>query len=375
MRKKIVFITFSLLLIAANAFALSLNVSVTNATKGKKLPGYTFKIVVVNPEKADGLEVLKEDEFMTGPAGTFNGDVDVSSGKAIMGEINYRGVVYYSPLIDLEEGRKDYKIDFNVYEITDDEKNIEVLQRTMKIMPYDAKTLLVYDTLTIENNSRLTYVGKYNEESKVTQALFIPLPRGYSLMNIRGVDREGIYTFAGGVVSRSEIFPGKSTVFLNYFIKSDIGIFDMSMQGEGAGSSVKKISVFFQNKENWKAESSTLKHAGERQFEGGVYGTFHVWEGRELHRIKFKVLSPSYRGGFNLWYISILSAMIISLGGLLILKDRIYRWYMVKEKRSLEKTLQSLGREADKEDLSGYYKPFRNVLESRKREIEERLGS
>ena len=374
MRKKIVFITFSLLLIAASAFALSLNVIVTNATKGEKLPGYPFKIVVVNPKKSGGLEFLKEDEFMTGPAGTFQGDVDVSSGKAILGEINYKGVSYYSPLIKIEEGQEDYIIDFNVYEITDDVKNIEISQRTMKIMPYDAKTLLVYDTLTIENNSRLTYVGKYNEESKVTQTLFIPLPLGYSLMSIRGVDQEGVYTFSNGIASRSEILPGKSSVFLNYFVKSDIGIFDMSMQGKDDSPSIKKTSVFFQNKEKWKVQSSNLQVAGERQFEGGVYGTFQVWEGTDLKRIKFKVLSPSYRGGFNLWYVSILSAMIISLCGLLIMKGRIYRWYMAKEKKRLEGILERLGSEADKEDLSGYYKPFRNVLENRRRDIEERLG-
>ncbi|NOZ68232.1 MAG: hypothetical protein GXP46_03080 [Deferribacteres bacterium] len=375
MRKKIVFIIFSIILIASDAFAVSLKVSVTNATKGESLSGYPFKILSVEQDKYGDLRVLKTYEFQTGPSGIFEGEVDVSPGEAVMGEVNYRGVAYHSPLIRITKGQEDYTLNFNVYEITDDARKVEITQRTMMITPHDDRTVMVYDTIIIRNNSRLTYVGKYNDKLKINQVLFIPLPAGYSLINVWGLDQRGIYTLVGGLATRNEILPGESSISLSYFVRSDTGVFDMSMHVDDNGPPLKKISLFFKNKEKWKVKSSSLLHKGKRKFEGGVYGTYHVWEASGLRDIKFKVLAPSHKGLFSLWQVSVLAAFIAAGTGLFVMKKRLYRWNLMREKKRLDGILARLRSEADKEDLKGYYMSFRKVLEDRTREIEERLGS
>ncbi len=377
MRKKILLITFLIILNAANAFALSVSVrvTVTNATKGGKLFSYPFKLLAVEPDKYGGIKILKTHEFRTGPSGTFEGEMDVSAGKAIMGEINYRGVLYYSPLLRIKKEQDTYALDFNVYEITDKADNVEISERSITVAPYDDKTVIVYDSITVENNSRFTYVGKYNDELKTNQTLFIPLPAGYSLTKVQGIDQQEAHPLSGGMVSQSEILPGERSIFLNYFVKSDIGVFDLSLYGEDNSPLVKNIRLFFQNKENWKAKSSDLQHRGEREFEGSVSGIFNVWEGRELRRINFIVSAPSHQAFLNLWQASILIALFVSVLGLFIMKDRIYRWDMRREKMRLERILTRLKDEADAEDLSGYYMSFHKILEDRNREIEERLGS
>lgn len=367
--------SFLILLITNNAFALSLKVSIYNATKEESLSRYPFKIIIINPKEDGRHEVLKTHEFRTDSTGTFEGKVDVSSGKAIMGEVNYRGVSYYSPFVEIKKGQENYTLDFNVYGITDSGENVEISQRTMMIVPHDEKNLLVFDTITIENNSKFTYVGKFNDKLKINQVLFIPLPVGYTLTNVQGTDQQEISTLVGGIVSQNEILPGESSIFLNYFVKSDISVFDLSLHGGDDSPLIKSFSLFFQNKEKWKVKSSNLHHAGERKFEGGIYGTFNVWEGRELRNIKFKVLAPSYQGFFGLWQASILVAFVTVGFGLFIMKDKIYKWNVIKEKKRLERIVARLKDEADKEDLRGYYMSFRKVLENRSREIEERLKS
>ncbi len=375
MREKILLITFLIILNAANAFALSVRVTVTNATKDEKLFNYPFKLLAVEPDKYGGIRVLKTHEFRTGPSGTFKGEMDVSAGKAIMGEINYRGVLYYSPLLHIKKEQDNYTLDFNVYEITDKADNVEISERLITINPYDDKTVTIYDTILVENNSRFTYVGKYNDKLKTNQTLFIPLPAGYSLTKVQGIDQQEIHPLSGGMVSQSEILPGESSISLKYFVKSDIGVFDLSLYGEDNSPMVKSIFLFFQNKEKWKAESSNLQYRGEKKSEGSAPGIFNVWEGKDLRRINFIVSAPSRQAFFNLWQASVLIALVISVFGLFIMKDRVYKWNIRREKKRLERILTRLKDEADAEDLRGYYKSFLKVLEDRSREIEERPGS
>jgi hypothetical protein len=198
---------------------------------------------------------------------------------------------------------------------------------------------------------------------------------GYTLTNVQGTDQQGISTLVGGIVSQNEILPGESSIFLNYFVKSDISVFDLSLHSGDDSPLMKSLSLFFQNKEKWKVKSSNLQHAGERKFEGGIYGTFNVWEGRELRNIKFRVLAPSHQGFFGLWQASMLVAFVTAGFGFFIMKDKIYKWNVIKEKKRIERILARFKDEADKEDLRGYYMSFRKVLENRSREIEERLKS
>ncbi len=362
MRKKIIVITFLFMLITTTAFALSVRVKVTNATKGGELAGYPFKILVVEPDRYGGIKVLKEHEFRTGASGSFEGKVDVSAAKAIMAEINYRGVSYYSPLSQIEKDREKYIFNINVYEITDKSDSIEATERSLTITPYDDKTLIVNDSVTFVNNSSFTYVGKYDDKLKINKSLFIPLPAGYMLMNVNGVDRKDIYTLGSGIASHEKLIPGEISISLRYILKSDTGVFDMSLHNEDYSAVAGKTSFYFTNRENWNVKATNLQQRGES------------WEGSDLRSVKFKISSPSYKGFFSLWQASIAAAFIVIGTGLVVMKNKIYRWKLVKEKRRLEKIVAELKSEADEVDLKGYYKSFLDVLESRQREIEERLA-
>ncbi len=377
MRKKIIFLItlLSILLMTSGAFAISVRVNVSNASKGERLSDYPFKLLAVNLKKTGGHEILRAYELRTGPSGIFEGVLDVSSAEAITGEVSYSGVVYYSPPVLIKKQRQDYTLNFNVYEITDRMETVEIPRRTLMITPYDDKTVVVYDTIDIENNSRLTYVGGYNDKLKINQAMFIPLPASYSLVSVVGTDREGIFTLSQGVVSQNKIPPGKSTILLEYFLKSDIGIFDLSFHGEDYSPPAKQISVFFADSTGWQVNSSNLGEMGKRRFEGDDSGTYSLLEGRDLRTIDLRVTGPSYRGVFSCWQVSILAAFILAGSGIFIMKDKIYRWNLMREKKRLEGILAGLEAEAVEEDLSGYYMTFRKVLEKRKGAIQERLGS
>ena len=359
----------------SSAFAISVRVNVSNATNGVKLSDYPFKILAVNPKKGGGYEILRTYELRTGPSGMFEGVVDVAAAEAITGEVSYRGVAYFSPPVPIKKQRQDYTLNFNVYEITDRIENVEIPQRTLIVTPYDDKTVVVYDTIDIENNSRLTYVGGYNDKLKINQAIFIPLPASYSLISVAGTRRDGVFTLSQGVVSQNEIPPGESTILLEYFLKSDIGVFDISFHGEDYSLPAKQTSVFFSDSTGWKVNSSNLGEMGKRRFEGDDSGTYSLLEGRDLRTVDLRVTGPSYSGVFSWWQVSILAAFILAGAALFIMKDRIYRWNLMREKKRLEEILAGLEAEAVEEDLSGYYMTFRKVLEKRTGEIHERLGS
>ncbi len=375
MRKKIIFITLLFILIATNTFALSVRVKVTNATKGKELFNYPFKILAVEQDKYKGIKVLEEYEFRTGASGTFQGEVEVFAAKGISGEVNYRGVSYSFPYVQIKKEQKEYSFDINVYEITDKADSIEITGRSITITPYNDRTIKVNDSVTFSNNSKFTYVGKYDNKLKMNKSLFIPLPAGYMLMSVNGLDRQSVYRRGDGIASHEKVIPGENSISLRYLVKSDIGVFDLSLHNEDYSSIAKKISFFLSNNENWKVQSTNLNHRGESNDQQGVNGNYNAWEGNDLRAVKFKILAPSYKGFFSLWQTSIVAAFIVIGTGLVIMKKKIYRWKLLKEKTRLEKILAKLNGEADEDDLNGYYKSFLDVLESRARKIEESLQS
>ncbi|GBE03093.1 MAG TPA: hypothetical protein ENG95_06010 [Nitrospirae bacterium] len=375
MRKKIIVIAFLVILTATNVFALSVRVSLTNATKGEKLSDYPFKILAVDQDSYGRVKVLKEHEFRTGTSGFYDGKVEVAAAKAIMSEVNYRGVSYYSPLIQIKNKQDKYNLDINVYEITDKADSVEITGRSLTITPYDDKSLKVNDSVTFVNDSKFTYVGKYDNKLKINKSLYIPMPAGYVLMNANGIDREDLYTLGGGIALHEKVVPGENSILFKYIVKSDTGVFDMSLHNQDYSSIARNISFFFTKKGDWKVESTNLQHRGESNDQQGLYGDYHAWDGNDLRGVKFKILSPFHKGFFSLWQASIAAAFVMIGTGLVVMKKKIYRWKLVKEKRRLAKLLKKLDGESDEEDLRGYYKSFLDVLESRSREIEERLKS
>ncbi len=373
MRKAVVFIAVLLLMTAGQVSALPLRVEIINGTKDEPLAGFPFRINVFDTREDGSVKLLKGYEFRTDPEGLFTGEVEVTEGRALAGEVNYKGVSYYSTLLRVKDPEEGYTLRLKVYEITDDRSGIEIVQRTMMITPQDDRSLWVTESIVVENPGRLTYVGRFNDELKTHQVLFIPLPSGYRLTNLEGADPQRVYTFTNGIVTQDEIIPGRTTLFLGYIVRSDIGLFDLSLRREEESFPIRTISVYFQNKDGWNVRSTSLSKAGEKEFGRGIYGVYSILAGENLRGMRLKVTGPSYRGAFGIWLASIPLAFLLAGAGLYAARERIQRHGLVKEKARLEGLLERLRNEASPKDLDGYYLPFRKTLEERLREIEGRL--
>ncbi|MEE9524272.1 MAG: hypothetical protein V3V59_05910 [Thermodesulfovibrionales bacterium] len=373
MWKKYVFVIFLFLTMGSNASAISVKVNVANESKSEKLSDYPFLIKVIKQEQDGSHATLKSEELRTGPAGDFQGKVDVSVGHAIVGEVNYRGITYSSPLISVERGKEVYSLDIPVYDITDNSEHVAVVGRKMIVSPQDRKTVQVFEILRIENGGNLSYVGKFNDELDVHQILFIPLPAGYRLTHAQGIDSRKILTYNKGIVTQDEIIPGYKEVTIGYRVRSDIGVFDLSLFSEKDAPEIRNFSFLLQKNSEWKVKLSGLKPTEESEFWGKKYSEWKTSRSRSVFRIK--VLGPSHRGVFGIWAIAFILSIVVSGAGLYSGKERIFRWNLTREKNRLKGILSQLRDEADNEDLQGYYGPFRRSIETRLEEIEQGLNS
>jgi hypothetical protein len=371
--KKYVFVIFLFLTLGNNASAISVKVNVANESKSGKLSDYPFLIKVINQEQNGSYDTLKSEELRTDPAGDFQGKVDVSVGHVIVGEVNYRGITYSSNLISVEKGKDVYSLDIPVYDITDNGEHVAVVGRKMIVAPLDQKIMQVFEILRIENGGNLSYVGKFNDKLDVHQILFIPLPDGYKLTNAQGIDSRKIQTFNKGIVTQDEIIPGYKEILIGYLVRSDTGMFDLSLFSEKDAPEIRNFSFLFQKNSDWKVKLSGMKPTEDSELRGKKYSAWKDSRSRSVFRIK--VLGPSHRGVFGIWAIALILSIIVSGAGLYSVKERIFRWNLSREKNRLRGILSQLRDESDNEDLQGYYGPFRRSIETRLEEVEQRLDS
>jgi hypothetical protein len=367
--KKILCLIVFVLVISSNAHAISFRAGITNVSKGEKLSNYPFSIKVVIPKTDGTFDTVKTLSFETDSTGFFEGTVDGSSGKGIIGELNYRGITYSSPFIRIEKGEKKYSLDLLVFEITDSMENVAVSQRTIVASPLDSKTIQVSEKLIIENKGNVSYVGKFNEELDTHQVLYIPVPQWYRLTQVQGIDARKIFTYNRGIVTQEGIIPGQREIFFGYTVSSDTGSFDLTLFSQKDSPPVKDFSFLFQKADDWWVKIPHFKVAGSREFLGKAYDT---WKGKAGSKVTIKVYGPAYEGLFGIWSLASVLAFVVAITGLYFGRDVIRGWHLRNENRRLEMILSRLKDEADKRDLRGYYLPYKQTLENRMKEIQEK---
>jgi hypothetical protein len=354
-----------------NAYAIPFRVTVTNVSKGEKLPNYPVNIKIVNPKTDGTFDTMKTLSFETDSTGFFEGTVDGSSGKGIIGELNYRGITYSSPFIRIEKGEKKYLIDLSVFEITDKMENVTISQGMIMASPLDDKTIQVFEKLTIENKGNFSYVGRFNEELDTHQVLYIPVPQWYRLTQVQGIDARKILTFNRGIITLEGIIPGQREIFLGYTVQSDTGSFDLTLLSQKDSPHLQELSFLFQKNDDWSVKIPRFTSAGDSEFFGKVYNT---WKGKAGSKVTIKVYGPAYKGLFGLWTLASVLAVVVAITGLYFGKNMIRRWNLGNDDKRLEMILSRLKDEADQRDLRGYYLPFKQTLEKRLNEIKQRLS-
>jgi hypothetical protein len=349
-----------------------LKVDITNTTKGERVAGYPFNIIITDINARDKRGASETLEFQTGPDGTFEGEIDVQGNKKLIAEINYRGIYYRSQAADVKKGVEKLSLPVPVYDISDRKENIAVTERIVTLVPVNERILQVYEHLKIENTGNTTYVGKFNDELDLTQVLHIPLPAGYVLTNLQGIPYSMTYTLSNALVSREDIKPGKHTASLNYQVVSDTGFFDLSLFSQKDAPEIRYLSLYFTNNESWKIKLSGLKSAGEQ-----VMGnkTYKKWKGLVGSAVHIKVYGPAYKQTSLLWTILIIMLFCLAIATLYICRENIRIWYMKRERYRLESILSTVKEEAGEAGTGEFYKPFMRIISTRLKEIEQRTGS
>jgi hypothetical protein len=369
-KKTFCLIVFILVLLN-NAYAIPFRVTVTNVSKGEKLPNYPVIIKIVNPKTDGTFDTVKSLSFETDSTGFFEGTVDESTGKAIVGELNYRGITYSSPLIRIEKGEKKYSLDLSVFEITDSMENVAISQRMIMASPLDDKTIQVFEKLIVENQGNFSYVGRFNDELDTHQVLYVPVPQWYRLTQVQGIDARKILTYNRGIITQEGIIPGQREIFLGYTVQSDTGFFDLTLFSAKDSPQIKDFSFLFQKSGDWSIKIPRFTSAGDSEFFGKVYNT---WKGKAGSKVPIKVYGPAYKGLFGMWTVALVLASVVGITGLYSGKNVIRIWHLRKENKRLEMILSRLKDEADQRDLKGYYLPFKQTLEKRLNEIKQRLS-
>jgi hypothetical protein len=360
-----------ILFISNNASAIPFRVTVTNVSKGEKLPDYPVSVKIVNPRTDGTMDTVKSLPFETDSEGYFDGTIDGSAGKAIVGELNYRGITYFSPLIRIDKEEKKYSLDISVFEITDKMENVAIPERMMIASPVDAGTIQVFEKLIIENKGDVSYVGKFNEELDIHQVLYIPVPQWYTLNQVQGVDTRKIFTYNRGIITQEGIIPGKREIMLGYTVRSDTGFFDLTLLSQKDSPHAKDLSFMFQKAEGWSVKIPGFKLAGDEEFFGKSYST---WKGSAGSLVRIKIHGPAYKGLFGIWTVALVLAIAVAITGLYFGRNVIRQWHLGKENKRLETILSRLKDEADNGDLRGYYLPYKQTLENRIEAIQERLN-
>lgn len=370
--KALIAVLFLAVLIS-DAYAVRLNVDIINSTTGEKMASYPFTVKISDTDYPDRSEKYETLEFNTGSDGLYVGDIDVRKENAIAVEVNYRGILYNSQSEKVKTGTETFSFTVPVYSITDSMKNVAVSERIVMLIPHNEKVIQVYERLKIENSGNKTYIGKFNDELDMPQVLYVPMPRGYELAGLRGMPYSGIYTTAGGIVTRQDIKPGTHEMLINYYVRSDIGFFDFSLFARKDSPEMGHISLYFPKDDRWKINYSGLNAAGEEQSAGTTY---YVVKGMADDAFSISIYGPTYDGIKFRWGVYIIVIFVASLTCLYFCRNYLHLWQIKQEKKRLEYMLSNInGGRADGPRSGGEYQPFINIIHGRLKEIERKLGT
>lgn len=351
---------------------MTMKVDITNATKGEKMASYPFTVKIISMDSRQRSEKTETLEFKTGPDGIYESNIDIKTGTAIKVDVNYRGISYSSQTRAVKTGTEKLSFLLPVYKITDRKENIAITERHVTLVPQNEKVIKVYETLRIENSGNSTYVGKFNDDLDVTQALYIPMPRGYVLEGLQGIPTTGIYTRSGGIVSKNDIKPGIHEANLYYRVSSDTGFFDFSLFTQKDAPETRYISFYFPKDEKWKIHTSSLKSAGEENIGNRTYS---AWKGTADSVLRIKVYSPAYEGIISRWAVSIILIFGVLLTALYLCRAPLKLWHLKREKKRLKSVLSGINDTAGENDNLKEYQPLLRIVSGRLKKIERKLGT
>jgi hypothetical protein len=358
MGKKISIAIFFALFMVTPLFGMPLKVTIKNATTGTVLKNYPFSVEIRKSKSGD---LLKRIELKTDDNGIYTGNIPIDGQSTLYGLVSYRGVTY-SAIAD-----KGGQLSINVYEITDRSNVIKIPHRTMIISPQDERTVQVFEVLIIKNSGNETFVGRFNDELDTHQVLFIPMPRGYRLNHLQGITSQKVFTYNKGIVTQEEIPPGERELVLGYILRSDTGLFDLSVFSIENSFVPENVTVLFQEKDGWRFEPSHLKSSGKSKFYGKIYRT---WTGNNEKSLKLRLYGPSYQSSLSIWGIAIVSGILISTIFLILYRKKLRIYYLKREKDRILETLSALKTVTEGD---GFYDPMIRLLEERVVEINRRL--
>lgn len=358
MGKKIFITVLFVFFMVTPLFGMPLKVTIKNATTGVMLKDYPFSVEI---RKSKSGKLLKKMEFKTNNRGIYTGNISMDVQNTLYGRVSYKGVTYTA--MAGEDGR----LNINVYEITDRSDAIKVPHRTIIISPQDDRTVQLFEVLIIRNNGNKTFVGRFNDELKTHQVLFIPLPRGYRLNHVQGIMPQKVFTYNRGIVTEEEILPGERELVLGYMLRSDTGFFDLSVSSIENSPVPENVTVLFQERKGWRFKPSNLKSSGKSEFYGKIYRT---WTGKNEKSLRLRLYSPAYKSSLSNWGIAVVSGFLFSMISLFLYRKKLRIYYLKREKDRILETLSAL-KTVTKGD--GFYDPMIRLLEDRIVEINRRL--
>lgn len=355
------------------AQAALIEVSALNKTSGEALADFPLTITVLKGGGAAALSPVRSVEVRTDSRGIFSGEVDTSSGTGVTSSVNFRGVEYRSESVELKgpDAQGPARLQVAVYDITDNGSSIVITNREIIVKPLNEGNLTVYDIMTVENRGNKTYIGTFNDEIDATHVLYIPISYGTILTNVQGLSPSKVLTLGQGIVTQDELPPGSRQITFQYMVKSDIGLFDMTLPWIKEAPPTEKFSFYFSNKNTaaWKTSVSGMKKGPDRSFGPEPYSS---WSTRKRH-FKIRIYGPTYKGTSIVWIFAMLLSIALSTAGFLIWKRHLKVLNLRHEKARVDDLIERLGHETRELGNANRYEPAAKALARRQAELEARL--
>lgn len=360
---KVVLAIMAIGLLAVNADAALFTVSVQNGSKQEALVTYPVTVSVGTLDSKGKYRLVRSFESRTGDDGVAGVEIDGAGASHVRAEVLYRGVHYRSEPVQIVSGREQLDLQVSVYEITDVNINssVSIESRSMMVITKNDRTLEVYETLVVSNKSKMTYVGRFNDELDMNQVLFIPMPRGYMLYGFSGYETTKMNTLGSGLVTQNEIPPGTNELSIHYYVQSDTGEFDLELLSQKDAPEINMFTLFFPKENAWKLKQSALKKSGE-EFISKI--PYTILKGTPGSVLRIKVFGPTYEGGFGLWHISILLAFVLAVLTLFMARQSIRSKMLAREEQLLEDLIEEMDQELS-DDVEDKYKFMRLTIQKR----------
>jgi len=346
------------------SLAIPVNVSIKNLTTGNMLKDYPFTINIWHRQK--GTEI-KEFTFKTDHRGFFVKELNINKDEVTSVTVSYRGVVYRS--VVTAQDLKELVFNINVYDITDKAEHISIDSRTLIVSPENESTLQIFEIIRFSNTADKTYIGSYNDELDTQQVLLLPMPSDYRLVKVEGIEPEKLRIYNKALITIDPIIPGQHEIILGYYIRSDIGLFDLTLSMLKSSILPKKVNLLLRDNSLWKLKTSSMTYTGKTKFYGKEY---KVWSTAKTDNLKILIYGPTYQN-HNIKWLSIIGAALIGCFLIIVIAKRTLRnYHLMKERENIQTILPALKNMAA---VSEGYILFLQQIESRLKALDNKLNS